>query len=114
VSERFVVRLASGVVAVLSLVLPLLMHVPGSLPSTAMGSALLLYLERVLTVFAILLFLLVFLYRSFVHGELPKAISGRGAEWSDLAGATARELQTQIDRLDTAVKRILKAFEEER
>lgn len=107
-------RLASGVVAVLSLVLPLLMHVPGSLPSTAMGSALLLYLERVLTVFAILLFLLVFLYRSFVHGELPKAISGRGAEWSDLAGATARELQTQIDRLDTAVKRILKAFEEER
>jgi hypothetical protein len=48
--ERSVVRLASGVVAVLSLVLPLLMQVPESLPSTAMGSALLLYLERVLAV----------------------------------------------------------------
>jgi len=72
------VRLASGIVAALSLLLPLLMHVPGSLPSTAMGSALLLYLERVLAVFAILLFLLVFLYRSLVHGELPRAVSGRG------------------------------------
>jgi hypothetical protein len=114
VHERILVRLTSGAVVVLSLVLPLVMRVPESSPSTAMGSALLLYLERVLAVFAILLFLLVFLYRSFVHGELPKAISGRGAEWSDLAGATARELQTQIDRLDTAVKRILRALEGER
>jgi hypothetical protein len=106
VSEKSVVRLGSGLVALLSLVLPLLMRVPESLPSTAMGSALLLYLERVLTVFAILLFLLVFLYRSLVHAELPKAVSGRGAEWSDLAGATAKELQTQIDELRTAVKQI--------
>src|SRR5205085_12703832 len=89
VSERFVVRLASGVVAALSLVLPLMMRVPESLPSTAMGSALLLYLERVLAVFAILLFLLVFLYRSLVHGELPRAVSGRGAEWTDLADSSS-------------------------
>jgi hypothetical protein len=79
-----------------------------------MGSALLLYLERVLAVFAILLFLLVFLYRSLVHGELPKAVSGRGAEWSDVAAAsrsTSRELQTQVDELDAAVERIRKAIE---
>jgi hypothetical protein len=76
VSERSAVRVASGVVAALSLVLPLLMRVPERLPSTAMGSALLLYLERILAVFAILLFLLVFLYRSLVHGELPRAVSG--------------------------------------
>jgi hypothetical protein len=106
VSERSVVRLASGVVAALSLVLPLLMRVPESLPSTAMGSALLLYLERVLAVFGILLFLLVFLYRSLVHGELPKTVSGRGAEWSDLAGTTARELQTQVDELQAAIGEI--------
>jgi hypothetical protein len=110
VSERLVVRLASGVVAVLSLVLPLVMHVPESLPSTAMGSALLLYLERVLAVFGILLFLLVFLYRSLVHGELPKAISGRGAEWSDLA-ASSKELQTQVDELDAFVERLRKLVE---
>jgi hypothetical protein len=114
VSERLVVRLASGVVAALSLVLPLLMRVPESLPSTAMGSALLLYLERVGAVFAILLFLLVFLYRSLVHGELPKAISGQGAEWSDLAGTTVRDLQTQIDDLRAAVGDLVEAAEPER
>jgi hypothetical protein len=113
VTERTVVRLASGVVAALSLVLPLLMRVPESLPSTAMGSALLLYLERVVAVFAILLFVLVFLYRSLVHGELPKAISGRGAEWSDLAGTTARDLQTQIDDLRDAVDDLVEASERE-
>jgi hypothetical protein len=114
VSERSVVRLASGVVAALSLVLPLLMRVPESLPSTAIGSALLLYLERVLAVFAILLFLLVFLYRSLVHGELPKTVSGRGAEWSDLADTTAKELQTQIDELDAAVEKLRKMVERQR
>jgi hypothetical protein len=110
VSERSVVRLASGVVAALSLVLPLLMRAPESLPSTAMGSALLLYLERVVAVFAILLFLLVFLYRSLVHGELPKAISGRGAEWSDLP-VSSKELQTQVDELDAVVERLRKLVE---
>jgi len=53
----------------------------------------------------------VFLYRSLVHAELPKAISGRGAEWSDLT-ATSAELQRQVDELRTAVKRILKALDE--
>jgi hypothetical protein len=105
------VRLASGVVAALSLLLPLLMHVPESLPSTAMGSALLLYLERALAVFAILLVLLVFLYRSLVHGELPKAVSGRGAEWSDL-GTSARSLQKQIDEIRTAVKQVREDLED--
>jgi hypothetical protein len=113
VSERLVVRLASGVVAALSLLLPLLMHVPESLPSTAMGSALLLSLERVLAVFAILLFLLVFLYRSFVHGELPKAISGRGAEWSDLS-LSSKELQTQVDELGAAVERLRKMVDRQK
>jgi hypothetical protein len=93
VTERSVIRLASAVVALLSFVLPLL------------GSEFLLYLERVLVVFAILLFLLVFLYRSLVHAELPKAISGRGVEWSDLT-ATSTELQRQVDELRTAVKQI--------
>ena len=107
------VRVASGVVIALSPVLPLLMRVPGSLPSTAMGSTLLLYLERVLAVFAILLFLLVFLYRSLVHAELPRAVSGRGAEWSDLAGTTARELQAQVDDLDAVVERLRRLVEDQ-
>ena len=85
-----------------ALVLPSFMADPEKLPATAMASELLLYLERGLVVFAILLFLLVFLHRSLVHGELPKAISGRGAEWSDLAATTtsaAAGAQEQIDGL---------------
>ena len=60
--------------------------------------------------FAILLFLLVFLYRSLVHGELPKAISGRGAEWSDLA-VSSKELQTQVDELAAFVEGLRKLME---
>ena len=106
-------RLGSGLVALLSFVLPLLMRVPERLPATAMGSALLLYLERVLTVFAILLFVLVFLYRSFVHGELPRAVSGRGAEWSDVVGGS-RELHTRVSELDAALTRVLEVLGMER
>jgi hypothetical protein len=109
VSERTLVRLASGAIALLSFVLPLLMRVPESLPAAAMGSALLLYLERVLTVFVILLFVLVFLYRSFVHGELPRAVSGRGAEWSDIVGGS-RELHTRVDELEVVLTRVLEAL----
>ena len=85
-----------------AIVLPIFMPVPRVLPATAMGSALLLYLERGLAVLAILLFLLVFLYRSLVHGELPRAISDRGAEWTDLAATTTSAtdvVQEQIDAL---------------
>src|SRR5919206_395667 len=85
-------------------------------PTTAMGSALLLYLERVLAVFAILLFLLVFLYRSLVHGELPRAVSGRGAEWADLADSsslTSSELQTQVDELRDAIAEIRETLGEQ-
>ena len=83
-----------------ALVLPTFMAVPRKLPATAMGSALLLYLERGLVVFAILLFLLVFLYRSLVHGELPKAISGRGAEWTDLASTTTSAWDVVHDEIE--------------
>ena len=115
-SEKHLVRAASGVVAALSLALPLLMRVPENLPSTAMGSALLLYLERVLAVFVILLFLLVFLYRSLVHAELPRAVSGRGAEWTDLADSsslTSSELQTQVDELRDAIAEIRETLGEQ-
>jgi hypothetical protein len=97
-----------------AIVLPIFMAVPRKLPATAMGSGLLLYLEHGLAIFAILLFLLVFLHRSLVHGELPKAISGRGAEWTDLAATTAsatEPLQIQIDELGAELESLRKSFE---
>jgi hypothetical protein len=96
------------------LALPVFMAVPEKLPATAMGSSILLYLERGLVVFAILLFLLVFLHRSLVHGELPKAISGRGAEWTDLPTTTTSvtdSLQVQIDDLATELESLRRNLE---
>ena len=113
-SERNVVRTAALAVAAASVVLPLFMAVPGALPATAMGSVLLLYLERLAAVFAILLLLLVFLYRSLVHGQLPRAVSGRGAEWADIAAtssSSAARLQAQIDGLEASLARIRNAVE---
>jgi len=102
VSERNVVRTGAFAIAAGSVVLPMLMSVPPELPATAMGSALLLYFERLVAVFAVLLFLLVFLYRGLVRGELPKAISGRGAEWQEIVETTASNadrVQAQLDAL---------------
>jgi len=50
----------------------------------------------------VLLFLLVFLYRGLVRGELPNAISGRGAEWQEIVETTASNadrVQAQLDAL---------------
>jgi hypothetical protein len=106
-SERYAARTGALAVTAAAIVLPIFMPVPRELPATAMGSALLLYFERGLAVLAILLFLLVFLYRSLVYGELPKAISGRGAEWTELTTKTASAtdfVQDQIDALRTELE----------
>ena len=60
-----------------------------------------------------MLLLLVFLYRSLVQGELPKAISGRGAEWTDLGAAsraTFRELEMEVDDLRSAIQELREAL----
>ncbi|TML62013.1 MAG: hypothetical protein E6G22_08895 [Actinobacteria bacterium] len=111
-SERNGVRIASLVVFGLSLALPSFMHIPARLPSVAMGSALLLYLERVLVVFGICLFLLVFLYRGLWRGELPRAVSGRGAEWQDLgenAAAAIDPLRAEVQTLRQQVESLAAA-----
>ena len=70
-----------------------------------------MYLERVLAVFAVLLFLLVFLYRGLLRGELPKAISERGAEWQDVLADAAEisderldAISERLDALETAAR----------
>ena len=102
-TEKNAVRTAAVTVTTLSLVLPVFMAVPTRLPATAMGSVALLYFERLAAVFAILLLLLVFLYRSLVHGELPRAVSGRGAEWPDSV-ATTDSLQRQLDEVVAVIR----------
>jgi membrane protein implicated in regulation of membrane protease activity len=111
VSEQRAVRTGAVAVTAAAVVLPIFMAVPSKLPATAMGSGLLLYLERGVVVFAILLFLLVFLHRSLVHGELPKAVSERGAEWSDLATRTTMATDSVHDEID-ALRLRLEALQE--
>jgi hypothetical protein len=110
VSEKHFVRLGSLGVICLSLALPAFMHVPAELPSIAMGSELLLYLERVLAVFGICLLLLVFLYRGLLRGELPRVISEKGVEWQEVAEGTARmtdTLQGEVGALREQVESIM-------
>jgi peptidoglycan hydrolase CwlO-like protein len=95
--ERHFVRFATLAVVVGAAVGAALMHVPGKLPSTAMGSVALLFFERFVVVFVALLFLLVALFRGW-RGELPIAISEKGAEWQPIEEQTT-SLQEQIDEL---------------
>jgi membrane protein implicated in regulation of membrane protease activity len=105
VSERHAVRAGAIAVTAAALVLPIFMAVPRKLPATAMGSELLLYFERLVVIFAVLLFMLVFLYRSLVHGELPRAISGRGAEWTDFpTRATSARTRCKSRSMSSAAK----------
>jgi hypothetical protein len=113
VSRKNVVRTGALAVVAASLVLPVFMAVPRRLPATAMGSTLLLYLERLVSVFAIFLLLLVFLYRSLVHGELPRAVSGRGAEWPEVVEPSAAGLQAQVDELAAAIEGMRRSAEAE-
>jgi hypothetical protein len=107
-ADKHVVRASVVAVVALSASLPAAMAVPARLPSVATGSTLLLYAERALAVFAVLVPALVFLYRGW-HGQLPRSVSERGAEWEALA--TAEDgVQEQIDELSARVdevKRIL-------
>jgi hypothetical protein len=78
------------------------MDVPAKLPSVALESELLLYCERGVSLFAILLFVLVVVVRGW-KGELPIALSQRGAEWADAAGATTRVLEAQVAEVQAQV-----------
>jgi hypothetical protein len=72
--EKRVVRIAAVLVVAAGAAVPAAMAVPARLPAVATGSALLLYVERALAIFAVLVLALVFLYRGW-HGQLPRSVS---------------------------------------
>jgi hypothetical protein len=55
---------------------------PERLPGAALGSDLVLYVERVAAVFGVLFLALLVVYRAF-RGELPSELSGRGVKYAD-------------------------------
>lgn len=114
-ADKHVVRASVVAVVVLSAALPAAMAVPARLPPVATGSALLLYAERALLIFGLLVALLVFLYRGW-HGQLPRSVSERGAEWEDLASATGgcedqiAQLSQRVDDVERAAQALAEKF----
>jgi hypothetical protein len=102
-ADKRVVRVSSLGVVVSSATLPLAMQVPTPLPAIATGSVLLLYVERAVAIFVALVLVLVFLYRGW-HGQLPRSVSEKGAEWEELAAPTADgAVQEQVEALSRRV-----------
>lgn len=86
------------------------MDAPAGLPSVALESELLLYAERGFALLAILLFALVVVARGW-RGELPIALSQRGAEWAVAAGESDRVLQAQVAELRARLTQLEKGLE---
>jgi hypothetical protein len=107
---RHVVRIVTALVISLSLALPALMDDPDPLPDVALGSASILYFERVLLVLVVLLLTSTVLIRGVGFGDLPTSISREGFTWKDELISTtdqiADELQAQIDALALQVREV--------
>lgn len=94
---------------VAALVLALVDGVPSSLPPAALGSRVLLVVERAAGIFAVLFLLALVVVRA-AQGQLPQELSGRGVKYasSDSVQELRDELVQQLDVLDerfTAVER---------
>jgi hypothetical protein len=72
-----------------AIVVSLLNSPPAKLPGAALGSNVVLYIERAAGVFAVLLLGAVVIFRAF-QGDLPVELSGRGVKW------TPREVTEQV------------------
>jgi hypothetical protein len=99
ITEKLVVRAATLAAVVASVVLGALMHTPARLPSTALGSELLLAFERTAVVLVVLLFLLVVVHRGW-HARVP--FSGRSpvSEQNEALLERMDAIQEQLDSLD--------------
>jgi hypothetical protein len=102
-AEIWLVRAGALLPTSAAAIAPAFMDAPAKLPSVALESELLLYAERGFAFFAILLFVLVVVVRGW-KGELPIALSQRGAEWAVAAGETTRVLEAQVAELHAQVK----------
>lgn len=109
-AETWVVR-AGTLVLASAAIAPALMDSPAKLPSVALESELLLYVERGVAFLRILLFVLVVVVRG-CKGDLPIALSQQGAEWADAAGATTRVLEAQLSVVQAQVDALAAALQE--
>ena len=98
--ERAFVRLATLASVAAAVALPVAMQAGKSLPSIALGSDVLLWLEQSVLVLVGLLILTAVVYRGIIRGQAPSEISKDGVKWEEVVGATLEALDGLNERLD--------------
>jgi hypothetical protein len=96
VTVRNAIRTAIPAVAVAAIALGIALPAPDDLPSLALGSQEVLWLERTLVLFYGFLLLFVPILRA-VQGELPIELSARGARYAEASDAALEEVKARID-----------------
>lgn len=91
------IALSVTVALVAAIVAAAVVGQPDRLPGVALGSAVVLFVERVLAVFAALLFILLVFERAWAREQLPEEISGRGVKYA--SAETAEELRRRVEEL---------------
>jgi hypothetical protein len=98
-----VVRLATVVVGVASVVVAFVDRLPTDIPAYAFGDASVLRAERGLALLAILFIAFVVLWRGVAEGELPIEISREGFKYQQRE--VARDTAATIQELEASVER---------
>jgi hypothetical protein len=96
---------------------PAFLDAPKPLPSVALGTELLWYLETSVILLGISALALTFIVRGVWHGTVPLSISREGLEWQEEATQEGDKaiaaLQEQIDTLEADIEVIARAIAEE-
>lgn len=98
-----VVRLATVVVGLVSVVVAFVDRLPTDIPAYAFGDAWVLRAERGLALLAILFIAFVALWRGIAEGELPIEISREGFKYQQMEAT--REAEVAVKRLESSAKR---------
>lgn len=107
-----VVRIATAVAGLVSIVVALVDRIPKDVPAYAFGDAAVLRAERGLALLAILFIAFVVLWRGMVEGELPIEVSREGFKYqqrevtSETAG-TIEELEASVERQRGSIRRLV-------
>ena len=112
---RNTIRTVIPVAAIAAIAIGIALPVPHSLPSLALGSRELLWVERALALFYGFLLLLVPILKA-LEGELPIELSARGARYRDLSELAIEEFDERLvaaeDRLDDTLEYLRRLTDE--
>ena len=99
---RNAIRICIPVAALAAVGIGIGLPYPGHLPSLALGSRELLWLERALVLFYGFLLLFVPVLRALA-GELPIELSARGARYAEASDTALEVLKDRLDELEDFV-----------